>query len=208
MSFVLLRLALAYHNTNYWVCNCMLTPKEMRLLNEIRAGTCDGGILQDDYSPRLVWFAHMMGVRDQDCADLVQEVFLTAIRQIRVGNFKQDSCLITWLNGILKHKIKDLWRSLNRHRRVFAQIERQSNEEEEGQPEYAIWLSSRWDSDIDVQGALNRMPADLCTILLLNELGGLTVQEISCKLQTPAGTVGRKLAAAKKMFRDELTMQH
>src|SRR5215467_3748678 len=98
------------------MCNSLLTPEELKLLEEIATGESDSGTLRNDYEPRLVWFAHMMGVRDQDCADIVQEVFLAAIRQIRSGSFRQDSSLITWLDGILKHKIKDLWRSVSRYR--------------------------------------------------------------------------------------------
>src|SRR5436190_19909350 len=92
---------------------------EIELLEAIAAGTSDGVVLQEHYTPRLLWFARVMGVPWQDCTDLVQDVFLAAIKEIRSGNFRQDSSLITWLEGILKHKIKDLWRSLNRRRRVF-----------------------------------------------------------------------------------------
>jgi DNA-directed RNA polymerase specialized sigma24 family protein len=49
---------------------------------------------------------------------------------------------------------------------------------------------------------LARMPTDLRLVLLMNEREGLTVDEISRRLNKPMGTVGRKLAEAKKLCRD------
>jgi RNA polymerase sigma-70 factor (ECF subfamily) len=195
MNFVL-----AYDNTNQQKSNSVLTPREFALLEELGAAGSDGRILHEDYKPRLIWFAHMMGVRGPDCSDLVQEVFLAAIRQIRAGNFRQDSSIVTWLDGILKHKIQDWWRSLNRY-----QFEITEDEDRQSDEKSAVWLSHRWDEDLDVQTVLSRMPNDLRLILLLNEIEGLTVQEISQWLNKPAGTIGRKLAAAKDILRAEFS---
>jgi RNA polymerase sigma-70 factor, ECF subfamily len=183
----------------------LLSAEELNLLDEIIAGTSDGGLLQDQYEPRLLWFARVMGVPWQDCPDVVQEVFLVAIREIRSGSFRRDSSLITWLDGILKFKIKNLWRSLTRYRRVFTSFEPENENDERCIQEYAISSPARWDENIDVQGALNRIRGEHRLILLLNEVVGLSLEEISQRLQQPAGTIGRKLAAAKQMFRDELS---
>ena len=45
---------------------------------------------------------------------------------------------------------------------------------------------------------------ELRVILLLNETEGLTVEEISQKLKQRPGTVGRKLAESKRIFRERL----
>jgi len=184
---------------------CLLTSEELELLNAIAAGTSDGAVLEEYYRPRLLWFARVMGVPWQDCFDLVQDVFLAAIREIRSGDFRQDSSLITWLDAILKHKIKDLWRSWNRYRRVFTSFEPGNEYDERRIREYAVSPPSRLDEALEVRGALRRMPTDLRVVLLLNEIEGLTLQEISLKLKKPSGTLGRKLAEARRIFQGQIS---
>src|SRR6266545_3867034 len=99
-----------------------LAAEELALLDEIATGRRDASILQDRYKPRLLWFAHTMGISPDDSPDLVQDVFLIAIRDIRGGRFRRDSSIITWLDGILKNKIKDFWRARTRHRALFTPI--------------------------------------------------------------------------------------
>src|ERR1051326_5778363 len=170
-----------------------LSVEELALLHEIISGTNDGGLLKEQYTPRLLWFARVLGVPWQDCADIVQEVFLVAIREIRSGRFRRDSSLITWLDGILKFKIKNIWRSKTRYRSVFISFEPDNENDERRIQEYAISSPARLDENIDVHGALNRIPSEYRLILLLNEVVGLTLAEISQWFQQPPGTIGRKL---------------
>jgi RNA polymerase sigma factor (sigma-70 family) len=174
--------------------NPPLEPEELDLLDEIAAGVINASILEDRYKPRLLWFARVMGIPSDDASDLVQDVLLIAIREIRSGRFRGDSAIITWLDGILKNKIKDFWRAQNRRRSLFAPLE----------AKLVVPSPSRWDHDIDVRSVLDRMPSELRIILLLNETEGLTVYEISRKLKKRPGTIGRKLADSKRIFRDLL----
>ena len=169
-----------------------LQVEELHLLDEIEAGIADAGILEERYKPRLLWFARVMGIPWDDASDLVQDVLLIAIREIRSGRFRRDSAIITWLDGILKNKIKDFWRAQNRRRSMFTPLE----------TKLVVPSCSRWDHDIDVRTVLDRMPGELRIILLLNETEGLTVDEISRKLKKRPGTIGRKLADSKRIFRD------
>jgi RNA polymerase sigma-70 factor (ECF subfamily) len=180
--------------------NARLSAAEIEIVENINTGNDDESLLLEQYKARLLWFARIMGVPGQDCADVVQDVFLAAIHEIRLGKFRGDSSLITWMDGILKNKIKDLWRSLARYRGVFAPLE--PSGEDEPLQEYATSPPGRWDEHIDVSGMLARMPTDLRLVLLMNEREGLTVDEISRRLNKPMGTVGRKLAEAKKLCRD------
>src|ERR1051325_7120225 len=100
-----------------------LELEELELLDEIAAGVASATILEDRYKPRLLWFARVMGVPPDDASDLVQDVLLIAIREIRSGRFRRDSAIITWLDGILKNKIKDFWRAQNRRRSIFTPLE-------------------------------------------------------------------------------------
>ena len=171
-----------------------LQVEELDLLDEIAAGAASAKILEERYKPRLLWFARVMGIPADEASDLVQDVLLVAIREIRSGNFRRNSALITWLDGILKNKIKDFWRAQTRRRSIFTPLE----------TKLAVLSSSRWDHDIDVRSVLGKMPGELRIILLLNETEGLTVYEISRKLKKRPGTIGRKLAESKRIFRELL----
>jgi len=179
-----------------------LEPEELSLIDEIAAGVKDASILEDRYKPRLLWFARVMGIPPDDSSDLVQDVLLVAIREIRSGRFRRDSSIITWLDGILKNKIKDFWRAQNRRRSMFISLEQIEVAQISQWPK--MRSPSRWDMEIDIRGVLDRMPRELRIILLLNETEGLTVEEISRKLKKRPGTVGRKLAESKRIFREAM----
>jgi RNA polymerase sigma factor (sigma-70 family) len=179
-----------------------LEPEELNLIDEIAAGLKHGSILEERYKPRLLWFARVMGIPQDDSSDLVQDVLLVAIREIRSGRFRRDSSIITWLDGILKNKIKDFWRAQNRRRSMFISLEPIAVAQISQRP--AMRSPSRWEQDIDIRSILEKMPSELRIILLLNETEGLTVEEISKKLKKRPGTVGRKLAESKRIFRERM----
>jgi len=179
-----------------------LEPEELSLIHQIASGIQDASILEDRYKPRLVWFARVMGVPPDDSSDLVQDVLLVAIREIQSGRFRGDSSIITWLDGILKNKIKDFWRAQNRRRSIFTSLEPVTGAQFSPRP--ALRSPARWDQDIDIRSVLDKMPTELRIILLLNETEGLTVEEISQKLKKRPGTVGRKLAESKRIFRERI----
>jgi DNA-directed RNA polymerase specialized sigma24 family protein len=55
-----------------------------------------------------------------------------------------------------------------------------------------------------VREVLAGLPNDLRSILLLNETEGWTIAEIAAMMKMRPGTVGRKLAEAKEMFRQKI----
>jgi DNA-directed RNA polymerase specialized sigma24 family protein len=56
-----------------------------------------------------------------------------------------------------------------------------------------------------VREVLAGLPNDLRSILLLNETEGWTIAEIATMMKMRPGTVGRKLAEAKEMFRQRIS---
>jgi len=182
-----------------------LEPEELSLIDQIASGIQDASILEDRYKPRLLWFARVMGIPADDSSDLVQDVLLVAIREIQSGRFRRDSSMITWLDGILKNKIKDFWRAQNRRRSIFTPLEPVTVAHFAQRP--LMRSPSGWDQDIDIRAVLDKMPSELRIILLLNETEGLTVEEISQKLKKRPGTVGRKLAESKRIFRERMLSQ-
>lgn len=74
----------------------------------------------DEHGDALFGFAYLR-VRDRDAAeDLVQETLLAAWRAR--ASFAAGSTERTWLIGILKHKLADHWRRLEREQRRAAAL--------------------------------------------------------------------------------------
>lgn len=65
-------------------------------------------VLVRRYGPALYRYGHRMLSEEADVADVVQETFLAAWRQL--GTFRGDSSLQTWLFSICSHKITDIYR--------------------------------------------------------------------------------------------------
>ena len=60
------------------------------------------------YGPRLFRYARRMLANDHDVADVVQETFVAAWRQL--GSFRGGSSLQTWLFAICARKVVDTYR--------------------------------------------------------------------------------------------------
>jgi RNA polymerase sigma factor (sigma-70 family) len=153
------------------------------------------------YRPRFEQIAARSGIPHADCADIAQEALAAALSQIRRGLFRGDSTLGTWLFTIVKGKIADYRRS-NRRTALSARSE-----------PAAGWLPDRplesshpaaQELRIVVRDALRAMPAEHRLILLLNQQGGLTIDDIAGRLGRSRGRVGALLAEAKRMFRESV----
>jgi len=72
-------------------------------------------------------------------------------------------------------------------------------------PSDALTSADDVDAAIEVREVLAGLPNDRRSILLLNETEGWTIAEIAAMIKMRPGTVGRKLAEAKEMFRQQIT---
>jgi len=70
-----------------------------------------------DYGDRLYSFARARLADDLEVEDVLQETFLAALRA--GPTFRGDSSAFTWLTGILKKKIYDIYSKRNRAARFF-----------------------------------------------------------------------------------------
>ena len=159
-------------------------------------------LFQKLHTEALLAAARNNGLAPEDCQDAVQEVLVTAIQQIRAGRFRGESSVSTWLQAILRHKILDYWRVHFRRDARLVPIESLTSLS-------LIESSSVCADDVDValqvREVLAGLPNDLRSILLLNETEGWTIAEIATMMKMKPGTVGRKLAEAKEMFRQRIT---
>jgi RNA polymerase sigma-70 factor (ECF subfamily) len=142
-----------------------------------------------------------------EALDLSQEVFLRVFRTIH--SFRGQSALRTWIYRIVVNQARNRqrwWRrrhraqqvSLDEHLKNFGdfpeQTDRASPDRMLGRKE----LAER------IRVALERLPFDQRTAIVLREIDGLSYEEIGFSLGIAVGTVKSRLARAREALRARL----
>jgi RNA polymerase sigma-70 factor (ECF subfamily) len=153
------------------------------------------------HTEALFLAARSNGLAPEDCQDTVQDVLMAAIEQIRNGRFRGESSLATWLQAILRHKILDHWRGHFRKDARLVPMDAIGSLQPNDVPCSAPISPEDLDTALEVREVLTGLPDEFRSILLLNESEGWTIAEIAAMMKMRPGTVGRKLAEAKEMFR-------
>jgi RNA polymerase sigma-70 factor (ECF subfamily) len=149
---------------------------------------------------------HLLGDHNE-ALDLSQEVFLRVFRTIR--SFRGQSALRTWIYRIVINQASNRQRWWRRRRRA-QQVSFEQHVETHGDlpdprrldlPDVVLGqkeLASR------IQHALDALPFEQRTALVLREIDGLSYEEIAFSLDVAVGTVKSRLARAREHMRGEL----
>lgn len=135
---------------------------------------------------------HMCG--DTDLAeDLTQQVFIRVFD--RLNTFRGEAAFSTWLHRVASTTCLNAMRRVRRTRSIEMPLE------------LAIAASGH-DRDpvggMAVQGALQRLPADLRLPLVLYAIEGHSHGEVAAILEIPEGTSRRRVHEARQLLRQEL----
>ncbi len=142
----------------------------------------------------------------EEALDLSQEVFLRVFRTIH--RFRGQSSLRTWIYRIVVNQARNrhrFWRrrhrdeqvSLDQHVATHGDVLRGSSPTPDrvfAQKELAVRL----------QKALDRLPFEQRTAIVLREVDGLSYEEIAYSLELAVGTVKSRLTRARQALRAEL----
>ncbi|NNK77193.1 MAG: RNA polymerase sigma factor RpoE [Litoreibacter sp.] len=140
-------------------------------------------------------------VRDQaEVLDVTQEAFIKAYRAL--SNFRGDSAFYTWLYRIAINTAKNHLAAQSR-RPPGDDIEADTAEQmdlggrlkETGTPER---MALQREIAQTIQAALDELPDDLRTAIMLRELEGLTYEEIAQAMDCPIGTVRSRIFRARE----------
>src|SRR5204863_846535 len=164
------------------------------------------GELVADHQRMVIQMAiNLLGDRDE-ALDLSQEVFLRVVRTIH--RFRGQSTLRTWIYRIAINQARNrhrFWR--RRHRND--QISLDAHIAAHG--EFPSTLGLRPDRVFEqkelgerLQCALDRLPFDQRTAIVLREIDGLSYDEIAFSLGVAIGTVKSRLTRARQALRDDL----
>src|SRR6187455_3783394 len=146
-------------------------------------------------------------VRDPaEVEDVAQEAFLKAYRAL--ASFRGDSAFYTWLYRIAINTAKNALVS-NRRRPVDFDLDLQDPEQydrharlKEGDTPEGVLLTEEIRSV--VEKAMEQLPEDLRTAIVLRELEGLSYEEIAEAMDCPVGTVRSRIFRAREAIDKKL----
>lgn len=138
--------------------------------------------------------------------DVSQEAFLKAYRAL--PGFRGESAFYTWLYRIVINTVKNHLVAQGRRppggdvdAEVAEQMDMGARLREVGTPESHL-LSE--EIARTVQQALDDLPEDLRTAIVLRELEGLTYEEIASAMECPIGTVRSRIFRAREAIDNRL----
>jgi RNA polymerase sigma-70 factor (ECF subfamily) len=148
---------------------------------------------------------NLLGDRDE-AMDLSQEVFLRVFRTI--GSFRAQSALRTWIYRIVINQARNRqrwWRRRHRSEQVSLDehLQQFGDMESKGDVLPDRLLASK-EAASRIWQAMDRLPFDQRTALILREIDGLRYEEIAFTLGIAVGTVKSRLTRARQALRAEL----
>jgi len=140
-------------------------------------------------------------IRDpHEVMDVTQEAFIKAYRAI--PNFRGESAFYTWLYRIAINTAKNYLVAMGRRpptddleAETAEQMDAGARLKEMGTPENHI-LSE--EISATVQQAIDNLPEDLRTAIILRELEGMSYEEIASAMSCPVGTVRSRIFRARE----------
>jgi RNA polymerase sigma-70 factor (ECF subfamily) len=154
----------------------------------------------------LMLALHLVGDYE-DARDLSQDVFLQVFRTLH--RFRGQSALRTWIYRIAVNQARNRHRWWRRRRRGD-QVSIDEHIEQHGElpsadvatdPDRAL---SRKETAARVWQALDGLPFDQRTAIILREIDGLSYEEIAFSLGVAIGTVKSRLTRARDAMRGQL----
>ena len=151
-------------------------------------------------------FAYHLAYDTEQANDLVQETYLKAYRFIE--KYEQGTNAKAWLFKILKNAYINHYRKKSKRPTQvdFEEVVTYQDTEKGSSVQYVDLREEIFDNMLgdEVSAALNGIPLDFRTVILLCDIEDFTYEEISKILDIPIGTVRSRLFRARNMLKDKL----
>lgn len=158
------------------------------------------------YQQRVVNLVSRFVRNHADALDISQEAFLKAYRAL--PNFRGDSAFYTWLYRIAVNTAKNFLATqarrsgeLTQEISEIEQIEANDALRDKATPER---LLLRDEIQATVISAIESLPEDLRTAIMLREVDGMSYEEIGGVMECPIGTVRSRIFRAREAVDKQL----
>ena len=166
-------------------------------------------VFEEEFLPQidaLYNFAYHLTYSEEDANDLVQEAYMKAYRFI--NNYEVGTNAKAWLFRILKNAFINDYRKKNKQptKVDYEEIVNFHNEEDTNFSSYDDLRTEMFDKMMgdEVTIAINSLPVDFRTVILLCDIEGFTYEEISKIINVPIGTVRSRLFRSRNMLKEKL----
>lgn len=167
-------------------------------------------IFNEEFYPQaeaLYNFAYSLTHNEPDAADLVQEAYTKAFRFI--DKYDQGTNAKAWLFKILKNAFINHYRKKAKTPTKVDIDEFSGYKDDDEQNQHAGYVDLRQEIfqnmiGDEVTAAVNGLPVDYRTVILLCDVEDFTYEEISKIIGAPIGTVRSRLHRARNLLKEKL----
>ena len=171
-----------------------MPPTDTDLLDAFARDGSDRSFLAlyDRHAAAMYALAYrLMGAREADAADALQEAWLRAIP--RLPTFRRESSLRTWLCGFIVNCCRERFRGP-----LFEEITDEASVSSVRSSELRVLET------IDLERALASLPPGARTVVILHDIEGYTHDEIAGALGIDPGTSKSQLSRGRAALRRRL----
>lgn len=167
-------------------------------------------LFEEEFLPlidALNTFAYHLTLDEQTASDLVQDTYLKAFRFI--DQYDRGTNAKAWLFKILKNAFINEYRRKKRQpvQVDYEDIRRLHDKEDDSAQESYVDLREEMFNYLigdEVTQAINAMPVDFRTVILLCDVEDFSYEEIAAILDIPIGTVRSRLHRARNTLKEKL----
>ena len=158
------------------------------------------------YQHKIIQLVNRYVKDPSEAQDVAQEAFIKAYRAL--GNFRGDSAFYTWLYRIAINTAKNYLVSRSRRSSDY-QVDVQDAEAIENAPqlqgmETPERLLLNQEIIDTIQEAIDKLPEDMRTAIMLREFEGMSYEEIAETMECPVGTVRSRIFRAREAIDNKL----
>lgn len=152
-------------------------------------------------------FAFHLTYNEEDAADLVQETYMKAYKFI--DKYEEGTNAKAWLFKILKNAYINQYRQKSKRPQQVDYEEMVGYHEGDDNSEMTSYFDLREEMFDEMMGdevsaAINSLPEDFKTVILLCDIEGFSYEEIAKIIDVKVGTVRSRLFRARNMLKEKL----
>ncbi|MCI1255819.1 RNA polymerase sigma factor [Corynebacterium provencense] len=177
---------------------------DAQLLKRHRDG-CDRsyGVLVSRHERLLMWTLHRLHIAPEDRADILQEALLKVHRQ--ADSFRGTDCAAAWLRTIVTNTALTHIRSTRRRHEEVDASEDGILDRLRRTPDTRAVDAGRTIQRLLLQDAVRSLRPGLRVTVVLSDVHGLSMEDVSARTGVPVGTVKSRLSRARRQLRSSLS---